>query len=146
MNLNYLFPLIGAIIPSLLQSKKTVISKNLEEDYFGRFTLNFLYAIIVLLISCLTIHADILNKVIYLGVFSSNHSASSEMKITLVHYIVMTGLGVPLLLLLFFNSFIEAYKIKVLTLSKVAVYFSISSILIFISLNILFVNYFFNLK
>lgn len=146
MNLNYLFPLVGAIIPSLLQAKKSIISDSLNKDYFGRFTLNLIYAIIVLMISCTTIHANILDKVICWGEFETNHSLPNPIEITLIHYIIMIGLGVPLVLMLIFNSFIEACKIKVLTIRKAIVYTTISITLFGISLNILFVDFFLTFK
>ncbi len=146
MDLNYLFPLFGAIIPSIIQARKSTTIENLNEDYFGRFTLNMIYAIIVLVASCMTIHANLLNKVILFGEFNANHGAPNTYTITLIHYIVMLGIGLPFILMIAFNSFVESCQDKKLTVWKSLVYIFISLVLIGIAINILFVESFYNLK
>lgn len=146
MNLNYLIPLFGALIPSIIQAKRTNTQEFLNEDYFGRFTLNFIYAVIVLIASCMTIHAGLLNKVIYFGEFNANHSISNHYTITLIHYIVMVGMGLPFIVMLIFDSFVGRCKIKKLTIQKVIVYVILSLVLTGIGINILFIESIFNLK
>lgn len=145
INLNLLFPLFGALIPSLLQAKKTIIIKRLEDDYFGRFTLNLIYAVFILMVSCLTIHSNILNNVIYLGEMQT-YNGSHEIVITLLHYIIIIGLGIPLLLMLAFNSFVEASAKKINSTGKMIMYSTVSILLVAVSIDILFVQSFLNFK
>ena len=82
MSLNNIFPIVGAIILALYQSRRTNIIR--YSDSWIQFTDMLNCSLFVVLSSCLTIHVDLLAK--DLLVFHIIH-------MTTVHYILVFGFG-----------------------------------------------------
>lgn len=104
VSLNNLVPIVGALISSLYQSR--ISREQIDKDSLVKFTYNFTLSLFVVMVSCLTIHVNILDHIIVLP------SAAPEISMTILHYIVVFGLGMILLSGYIFGILIDHLDLK----------------------------------
>ena len=138
LSLNNILPLFGALVPALYQSRSS-IQTNVQLTFGIKFTYNLMWALFVVIVSCLTIHVEILNyEIVWIGKVINNIS------MTTVHYIVVCGFGTLFLINFVFGLMIDHFNIDY----KYAwiPFFIINSINIVCTTHILFIDYFFEIR
>lgn len=103
ISLNNLLPLAGAVLPSLYGSQTTLKPANLARNKHVKFTYSFILSVFVVIFSCLSLHVNILNKELIIF---------GEINITVLHYIVMLGIGGVFLAIMLFNFYMTRFQNK----------------------------------
>ena len=103
ISLNNLLPLAGAVLPSLYGSQTTIKPVKLARNKHIKFTYSFILSVFVVIFSSMSLHVNILSKeLIMFGIIT----------ITVLHYIVMFGIGGVFLAIMLFNFFMTRFRNK----------------------------------
>ncbi len=139
LSLNNIVPLFGAFIPALYQSRNTTIQKQIEGYPLVKFTYIFMWSLFVVLVSCLTIHVNILDSnIIWIS------KVWKDFSMTTLHYIVVIGFGTTLFSNFVFGLLIDHLDLKNKSTSIPFVLINLFNL--FIVCHILFIDYWLTIR